>query len=144
MRLVRVVPVAAVLLLSACSAGETVSQAPAMTVASPSVEAVSASGVASSAPAAGASGEPFSLFVHCGVSTTEYAGRNWAAVPGPAPELPARADAAGISVNANYIDGVMTQIGEDRLQFLALDPDTGKVGASIEFVPAAPPVSHCE
>jgi hypothetical protein len=144
MRLVRTVPAAAMLLLSACSVGEPVSQAPANTAASPSVEVVSASGVASSAPVAGARGEPFSLLVHCGVSTTEYAGRNWAAVPGPAPKLPPRADAAGISVNANYIDGVMTKIGEDRLRFLALDTDTGKVGASIEFVPAVPPVSHCE
>lgn len=144
MRLVRIVPAAALLLLSACSFGGSLSRAPAPAAAPPEVGLVSTLGVATTAPVAESSGEPFSLFVHYGVSTTEYAGRTWVALPGPAPELPARADAASMSVDPDYIDGVMTRMGEDRLRFVALDPESGKVGASIEFAPAAAPVSHCE
>lgn len=144
MRLVRIVPAAALVLLSACTTGGAVSQAPAMTGVSPAVEAALTSDRATAAPAVEASGEPFSLYVHCGISTTEYAGRHWTVVPGPVPQMPARADAAGISVADNSIEGVMTEIGEDRLKFVASDPYTGKPGASVEFVPAAPPVSYCE
>lgn len=144
MRLVRIVPAAALVFLSACTTGGAVSEAPAMTAGLPAVEAALPSDPATAAPAAEASGEPFSLYVHCGISTTEYAGRHWAVVPVPVPQMPARADAARISVTDNSIDGVMTQIGADHLQFVALDPYTGKPGASVEFVPAAPPVSHCE
>ena len=115
-----------------------------MTAASPSVEAALPSASAAAAPGAGARGEPFSLSVHCGVSTAEFAGRHWVVEPGPVPQLPARADAAGISVVDGSIEGVMTQVGDDRLQFVASDPYTGEPGASIEFVAAPPPVSHCE
>lgn len=144
MRLVRIVPAAALVFLSACTAGEAASQAPAMTGASPAVEAALSSRSAALATVAGASGEPFSLDVHCGVSTTEFAGRHWVAVPGQVSELPARGDAPSISIFDDSIKGVMTQVGVDRLQFAASDPRTGKPGAAIEFVPAAPPMSHCE
>ncbi len=66
-----------------------------MTAASPSPEAVSTSGEGTTAPVEEASSEPFSLYVHCGIFTTEYDGRNWTAVPGPAPQLPARTDLRG-------------------------------------------------
>lgn len=144
MRLTRTVPVAALLFVSACTPGDAVSQAPTTTVAPLSVEPVSPLVPAPAAPSAEASGEPFSLYVHCGISTAEYAGRNWVVIPGTAPQVPARADAVGLSVVDGSIDGVMTQIGDDRLRFVAVDPSTGSSGAAIEFVPAAPPKSRCE
>jgi hypothetical protein len=144
MRFARVTPAAALLFLAACTTGEAADAAASTSAALPSVEDASPSMPAIAAPAAEMNGEPFSLYVHCGISTTEYAGRNWVAVQGPVPQLPARANAAGISVANNSIDGVMTQIQEDRLKFVALDPHTGKPGVSIEFLPAPPPVSHCE
>jgi hypothetical protein len=86
---------------------------------------------------------PFSLLVHCGISTTEYAGRNWM-VTGPVPALTARADASGVSETKNYLEGVMAEIGDDRLRFVVLDSQVEESGASIESVPTAPPTSHCE
>ena len=38
----------------------------------------------------------------------------------------------------------MTKIGDDRLRFVVSDPQVEQSGASIDFVPTAPPTSHCE
>lgn len=89
------------------------------------------------------SGVPFSLYVHCGISTTEYAGRNWV-VAGPVPTLTARAQTSRFSETDQTLDGVMTKIGDDRLRFVVSDPQVEQSGASIDFVPTAPPTSHCE
>lgn len=144
MRLSRIAPVAVSVFLAACTAGGAATQSAAPTgAAAPSTRVVTPSSPTTVAAVAEPSGVPFSLFVHCGISTAEYAGRNWV-VAGPVPALTARADASGVSVTRNYLDGVMTEIGEDRLRFVVSDPQVEESGASIQFVPTAPPTSHCE
>jgi len=144
MRLIRIAPAAALMFLAACTAGGAATQSAVSTdAAGSSNEVVTPSAPSTVAAVAEPSGVPFSLYVHCGISTTEYAGRNWV-VAGPVPALTAKADTSRFSETDNSLDGVMTQIGEDRLRFLVSDSHVEESGASIEFVPTAPPTSHCE
>lgn len=144
MRLIRTAPMVASAFLVACTAGGAAPQSGAATEpAAPSVEIATPSAPISVAAVLASSGVPFSLYVHCGISTTTYAGRDWV-VAGPVPALTARADASESSVTDNSLDGVMTEVGEDRLRFVVSDSQVEESGASIEFVPTAPPTSHCE
>jgi hypothetical protein len=86
---------------------------------------------------------PFSLLTHCGISSTEYAGRWWVAVtPPPVPQL--RADVSGIVTNDGHTDGTMSLVNDNLLRFVVTDPLVEEAGLTVEFVPAAPPVSLCE
>jgi len=83
------------------------------------------------------------LLTHCGISSTEYAGRWWVAVsPLPAPQL--RADVTGIVTSDGYTDGTMTLVNDDLLRFVVTDPLVEEVGLTVDFVPAATPVPLCE
>ena len=86
---------------------------------------------------------PFSLLTHCGISSTEYAGRWWVAVRPPAvPQL--RADVTGIVTGDGHTDGTMTLVNDNLLKFVVTDPLVEEVGLTVEFVPATAPVSLCE
>jgi hypothetical protein len=91
-----------------------------------------------------ATGEPFSLLTHCGISTTQFAGRDWvAATPLPQPRV--RDDATGVVVADGHTSGTMTVIDDDLLRFTVTDPAVEEVGLTVDFVPAAaPPTSRCE
>lgn len=140
MRRVELIVVAAVVGSAACSSGEfspqsaTSSRTPAATSESPS----------SSLPGVGSpTAEPFSLLTHCGISSTEYAGRWWAAVsPPPVPQR--RADVTGIATGDHYTDGTMTLVNHNLLTFVVTHPLVEEVGLTVEFVPTATPVSLCE
>jgi len=136
MKRVGLIVVAAVTGLAACASADPSPQsaAPSTTSESPS------SSLPSVEPQ---TAEPFSLLTHCGISSTEYAGRWWVAVsPPPVPQL--RADVTGIVTNDGYTDGTMTLVNDNLLRFVVTDPLVEEVGLTVEFVPAPTPVSLCE
>ena len=137
MKRVGLLVVAAVAGLAACTSADSSPQS-ATTSTTSELPSPSPRGVES--PTA----EPFSLYTHCGISSTEYEGRWWAAVS-PAPEPRLRADATRIvTTHDNYTDGTMTLVNDDVLRFVVTDPLVEEVGLTVDFVPAPTPVSWCE
>ncbi len=136
MKRVGLIVVAAVTGLAACSSGGSSPQS-----ATPSTTSESPS---SSLPSVEAqTAEPFRLLTHCGISTTEYAGRWWAAVsPPPVPQF--RPDATGTVTRDYYTDGTMTMVNDNLLEFVVTDPRVEEIGLTVEFVPAPNPMSMCE
>lgn len=88
-------------------------------------------------------GVAFSLYTHCGISSTEYGGRTWVAET-PLPEPRVRADATGIVTHDGYTEGTITLVDDDLLTFVVTDPLVEEVGLAVDFVPAAVPVPLCE
>jgi hypothetical protein len=88
-------------------------------------------------------GVPFSLLTHCGIASTEYAGRAWVAAT-PLPEPRPRADATGVITRDGYTDGQMTLVEDDLLRFVVTDPLVEEAGLTVDFVPATAPVPLCE
>jgi poly(3-hydroxybutyrate) depolymerase len=98
-----------------------------------------------SSPSGGGTGVgvAFSLLTHCGISSTEYAGRTWVAVT-PLPEPRVGADVAGTVTQDGYTDGTMTLLEDDLLRFVVTDPLVEETGLTVDFVPATAPVPLCE
>jgi hypothetical protein len=86
---------------------------------------------------------PFSLLTHCGISSTEYAGRWWVAVT-PLPEPLLRADVTGIVTHDGHTDGTMTLVDDDLLRFVVTDPLVEEAGLTVDFVPSTAPAARCE
>ena len=136
MKRVGLIMVAAVAGLAACSSGDSSPQSatPSTTSESPSS---SPRGVETQMA------EPFRLPTHCGISTTEYAGRWWAPVsPPPVPQF--RPDPTGTVTRDFSTDGTMTLVNDNLLRFVVTDPRVEEVGLTVEFVPAAVPPPLCE
>ncbi len=136
MRWIRLIVVAGVTGLAACTSADSAPQSatPSTTAEPPSS---SLRGVEPH------TAEPFSLLTHCGFSSTEYAGRWWGAVSSP-PVPQRRADGTGIATNDGYTHGTMIMVNDDLLRFVVTDPLVEEAGLTVEFVPAATPVSLCE
>jgi hypothetical protein len=100
----------------------------------------------SAAPPTTATGEPFSLYTHCGFSTAVYADQDWVAVAvTPPPALADPPDATGLATYDGYTDGTMTLVSDSLLRFVVTDRTAADVGLTVDFVPAAaPPTSWCE
>ena len=120
--------------LTACTSAETVPESATATTTTPTS---SASGGGTEA------GVAFSLFTHCGISSTEYDGRMWVAAT-PLPEPRGRADETGTRTNDGYTEGTMTLVDDDLLRFVVTDPLVEEVGLTVDFVPAPAPVPLCE
>ena len=98
---------------------------------------------ASETPTETQTGVPFSLNTHCGISSTEYAGRWWVAEsPRPRPrDLP---DGTGITTGDGHTEGTLTVVDDDLLRFVVTDPLVEEIGLTVDFVPAAVPPPLCE
>jgi len=125
--------------LTACASAETESES----------ESATAPTTATTAPTSSPSGGgtdaevAFSLLTHCGISSTEYAGRTWVAET-PLPEPRMRADVTGTVTHDGYTEGTMTLVDDDLLRFVVTDPLVEGVGLTVDFVPAPAPVPLCE
>lgn len=139
MRGVRFLTVVALVGLAGCSSADVAPQA------IPSAQTPSTTSTPTEAvTTATATGEPFSLLTHCGISTTQFAGRDWVALT-PLPEPQIRDDGTGVSVADGYTTGIMTVVADDLVRFTVTDPAVEEVGLTVDFVPAAaPPTSFCE
>jgi len=136
---VRFLAVVALVGLAGCASADVAPQA------APSAQTPSTTSTSTQAAAtATATGEPFSLLTHCGISTTQFAGRDWVAVT-PLPEPQIRDDVTGVVVSDGYTTGTMTVVNDDLVRFTVTDPTVKEVGLTVDFVPAAaPPTSFCE
>jgi hypothetical protein len=125
--------VAAATGLTACASAEAVPQS-ATTTTTPT-----------SSPSGGGTeaGVAFSLLTHCGISSTEYAGRAWVTET-PLPEPRVRADVTGTVTQDGHTEGTMTLVSDDLLRFVVTDPLVEEAGLTVDFVPATAPVPLCE
>ena len=119
--------------LTACTSGE----------AEPQSAAATTTPTSSASRGGTEAGVAFSLGTHCGISSTEYAGRTWVAET-PLPQPRARADETGTMTNDGHTEGTMTLVDDDLLRFVVTDPLVEEVGLTVDFVPATAPVPLCE